>query len=165
LKNQFQDALVQYAEEVATAQRVPIPEVQERGPEILGLLEAHSNKLLAARLLRQAVQTDGKCTDHFFEMFGDKINAAETLQKDPMIVVNLFSRLLAERKIGGLRWLKEILARDPKLLNSFDPDSVEDFCSRLSDELTTPKNDDAHPVIGQIAEILGISKHEATRDT
>jgi hypothetical protein len=107
-------------------------------------------------------------------MYGEAIAEESILTVNKEIVGKLFSPLVRERNIRGLRWLKGVFDEKKFLLDrSTDPawvTAVEDFRERLKEEFekVVEKEDEAHGLIIQIATILGIkgtektSKREAT---
>jgi hypothetical protein len=156
LGSDFQDAIVQHAQEVAKGDWTPHPQFNPQ--KTFELLETASRKLLPGRLLREGIPQDGDCADAFFELYGDLISDVEALRAEPKIIVRLFSRLIEDRKVGGLRWLKVLLTRNPSLLDvGFEPESVYDFRGRLENEWARTTADDAHAFIIEIAEALGIT--------
>jgi len=156
LRSDFQDAVVQYAQEIANGSQSPNLEFRQN--DVLALLDVPSRKLLPGRLLHEGIPQDGSCADAFFQLFGDLIGDIATLRGEPKIIVQLFSRLIEDRSLGGLHWLKETLTRNPSLLESgFESYSVDDFRGRIQDELSRPASNGAHELIEEIAAILHIT--------
>lgn len=132
---------------------------------LAGLGTGDERTLLPGRLRDAAMDQDGKCANGFFEMYGEEIADIRTLTEDNRIVSRLFSPLVRERTIGGLRWLREVLSKNTNLMNKYsDGASVQELRERLQGELGRPADEDdqAHSLIAEIANILGIEPEEET---
>jgi hypothetical protein len=166
LKQPYQDALVGHAKKVLADSVQPSDDLVSQRSKILGGLGTAARKVLPSRLRDAAMEQDGKCANGFFEMYGGEIADKSTLAGDKNIVARLFSPLVRERKIGGLRWLKEVFDANLQLLDSYSDRtwvaSVQDFRERLQGELEKPadKEDEAHDLIVKIASTLGITQKE-----
>ena len=103
---------------------------------------------------------EGKCADAFFQSYGDELSGdATSFYEEKDIVAKLFSPLLRERNVSGLRWLNSIFGKMPDLLDkSADRGAVDDFLERLKGELGKPSDDgdQVHALIVNIATTLGI---------
>ncbi len=108
---------------------------------------------------------EGKCADAFFQIYGDELSGDPTsFYEEKDIVAKLFSPLLRERNVSGLRWLKSIFGNIPDLLDSSaDRDAADDFLERLRGELGKPADDgdQVHALIVDIATTLGIPMEAA----
>jgi hypothetical protein len=164
LKQQYQDALVVHAKSVLTGSVRPSGDLVLLWSKVLkGLGEGAARKVLRNRLRDAAMEQDGKCADVFFDMYGEEIAHKATLTGNKNIVAELFSPLVRERVIGGLRWLRDIFSINSGLLKKYnDESSVQDFRERLQGELggSANKEDEAHNLIIEIANTLGISPKE-----
>lgn len=169
LKQPYQDALVEHAKGVLAGSVNPSDDLISRRSIVLAALETGSaKKILSRRLLQAAMDRDGKCADRFFEMYGEEIADHETLAGSDNIVAELFSPLVRERAIGGVRWLERLLSNNPNLLDKYtDTASVQDFRERIQVDLakSADEGDEVHVLITKIANTLGIErKVEPPRD-
>jgi hypothetical protein len=169
LKQQYQDALVDHAKSVLAGSVQPSNDLVSRRTKILDSLGTKAaRKVLRDRLLNAAMEQDGKCANGFFEMYDEEIADYATLTKNKEIVAKLFSPLVRERAIGGLRWLRDVFSNNPKLLDKYtDKASVQDFRERLQGEIDKPAkmDDEAHALTVEIATTLGITpKEKLTED-
>ncbi len=164
LKQQYQDALVAHAKSVLAGSVQPSEGLVSQWSKILkGLGEGAARKVLRNRLRDAAMEQDGKCADVFFDMYGEEIEDKATLFGNKNIVAELFSPLVRERAVGGLRWLRNLFSNNRELLDRYtDKPSVQDFRERLQGELgvSADKEDEAHNLIVEIANTLGISPKE-----
>ena len=129
LKQPFQDALVEHAKGILLGRDIPAQEVITDWPRLLDCLSSTSRKALRRRLLEEATKIDGKCADTFFIIYGDEIAADSTMYyENKEVVGKLFSPLLRERNISGLRWLNGLLQKTPDFLDkSLERDAVDQF--------------------------------------
>ena len=78
------------------------------------------------------------------------------------IIFKLFSPLVRERNIGGQHWLLKVFNDFPNLLDDYTDsaavDSIRDLRERLKGEFekSYDDNDEAHKLIMDLAQILGI---------
>jgi hypothetical protein len=162
LKQPFQDALVNHAKSILTVSAKQANDFADQWPKLLDALgSTASRELLRRRLLSEAMIQGGKCTDAFFQIYGDELlEDAASFYEEKDIVANLFSPLLRERNISGLIWLNSIFVKIPNLLEkSADKVATDDFLERLQGELVKPSDegDQVHTLIVDIAKTLGIS--------
>ena len=160
LKHHFQDALVEFATEVARGESYEvIGQLQPHRQQFFDLLEGPRRANLQRLLLDVAEATDGNCADAFFELFGQEIARPEEIRRKQEIVLKLFSGLIKARRVGGLLWLRDVLATTPRLLDDFDSSSSRDFRGRIEEELgKANETDEAHKAIEAIAATLKIKR-------
>jgi len=166
LKQPFQDALVDHAKDILAGRARPEDDLVKKWPMVLDAMGSPpSRESLRRRLLLAAMNQDGICADSFFQIYGDELSSDTTsFYKEKDIVAKLFSPLLRERNVSGLRWLNIIFGKITDLLEkSEDRSAVVDFLERLQGELGKPadNSDQAHTIIVDIATILGITKKAA----
>ena len=124
LKHQFQDALVEFATEVCKGEYQPVlGRLRTHEQQLFQVLEEPRRANLQKLLLDVAADTDGDCADGFFDLFGKEVARPEEIQRKQEIVLKLFSGLIKTRRVGGLRWLRDVLASAPRLLEGFDTSS------------------------------------------
>ncbi len=77
------------------------------------------------------------------------------------VVLRLFTPLVKRRSISGLRWLGDVFASNPNILEEYtDTASVQDFRQRIQDEIGKSADDDGHKSIVGIADVLAIYPEE-----
>jgi len=159
LKIPYLDALIDFAEDVLDEKVTPDDYLVARRSMIVDALEKDRKTILRRRLRDAAMDRDGKCGDRFFDMFGDEIGNFETLAESANIVAELFSPLIRERRVAGLRWLQTTFSKHPTLLSEYsDRYSVQDFRDRVQMDLTKMHNgeDESSAIIRSLGETLGI---------
>ncbi|MBC8430953.1 MAG: hypothetical protein H8D96_03440 [Desulfobacterales bacterium] len=164
LKQPYQDALVQHAKGVLNGSvKLSNDLISQRSKVIDGLGADAARTILRSRLCQAAIDQDGKCADGFFEMYGDEIADDATLTENSNTVAKLFSPLVRERALGGLRWIRGVINNNPEFLEKHaGTASVQDFRERLQGELgkTSEEDGETHNLIEEIASILGIEPVE-----
>jgi len=152
----LQDALVDWARLLA-ARKLSLSEQQiSELPSVMDSLAQNARAVLRIRLLGVAVDEGRKCSGVFFTAFGREMANPESIRKQADIVEKLFSRLVEDRNSFGLVWLRNLLREDPRMLEAFGQEVVEDFKSRIQNERAPAEVDEAHRIISEIADILGI---------
>jgi hypothetical protein len=74
------------------------------------------------------------------------------------ILARTLSPLIQHRNVKGLTWLEGCLLSDPRVLDSFDQNVVDEFRERVSTELEKTSDDEAHDRVVKIASLLGIER-------
>lgn len=158
LKTGFSDALATHAQSLLAGKNIPPDDLRPVWRKLLDCLsEEATRKELRNRLIAAASTKDGKLHASFFELYGDEIADAGSLLSHNQIVHHLFSPILRERNVLGLKWLDRILDNYSDLLDKVsDETTVEALANRLRDCMNEPIEDEAQPVIDQIAAKLGI---------
>ena len=163
LKQPFQDAITEHAKTVSVGKIKPSESMIEQCPLILSCVSSESALNTLRRQIREiANNLDGKCTSEFFEMYGDLLKEHKILAENSNIIFKLFSPLVKERNIGGLNWLLAVFNDFPGLLDGYTDsaavDSIRDLRERLKGEFekSYDDNDEAHKLIMDLAQILGI---------
>jgi hypothetical protein len=155
LKTSFQDAVVEFAKQVAAGSVTPRPELLSAWPRVVAALDSTSVAALRVRLVQDAIPQDGECADSFFELFGEDIK--EPVRREKGTLARLLPPLIRGRRESGLRWLQAMLEANRKLLD-FESELVQDFRGRVQSEISnSDANDEAHVLTISIAEILGIT--------
>ena len=159
---QYQDALAEHAERLADGQTPP-PDVVNHQEIIFSCLGPTDLQRLRTRLLRIALNKDGRIQEPFLAMYGREIAEGPTLAGSNDVVAQLFSPLIREYSVSGLGWLRETLANNKGLLDHHkDVDAVEEFRTRVEEKLNqvTEDEDQRHNLIQEIANTLGIEPAE-----
>ena len=164
LKQQYQDALIEYARVLLDGAIEPPQEVVTRRSLVVSPLGTGPRQVLRTRLRDAAIERDGKCADGFFYLFGDEL-AKSRLRDGTDIVEKLFSGLVREHAVGGLEWLYSVLKAQPGLLGRMDRNAVTDFRQRIQEEISIKREetDKAAQLIQDIAGLLGIEPVPAVR--
>lgn len=158
LTTHFGDALEDHAAEVLKGDRVPEDAVLKRWQDVLSFLDDSTRRALRARLLNVAINADGHLSEQFFEMYGGEIGSPEVLALNSRSVVGLFSPTVRERSLPGLKWLVEFFKNHIDFLSQASTDdNVGEFRTRLQDCVNAPTEDDARPLVDELASALGIS--------
>ncbi len=163
LKLPYKDALVEHAKDILN-KKIKLPDnIISKWSKVLNVLGSGDiRKTFRRELLDTAMNQSGKREDGFFRMYGEEISKQDILSEEKMVVHKLFTPLVKERSIGGLRWLNDVFANNPNILEKYtDTASVQDFRERIQDELGKSVDDEAHDLIASIANILLIEPEEA----
>ena len=157
LKQAYQDALVNRAKSLMEDGRKPPQELMSERLFLVSPLSAGPRQVLRNRLRDAAIERDGACADGFFAVFGGEI-AKSRLRHGRGVVSKLFSGLVRERAVGGLKWLHGVFEAQPDLLNKVsDKAAVADFRERIQEEISgKQETDEAADVIQDISRTLGI---------
>jgi len=161
LKQSFQDALLSHAESVLDGKAKIDENLANRWPKLLEALGSHASRnVFRRRLLSKTISREGKCAEDFFQLYGEELSADSTLFFDETsVVAKLFSPLLRDRNVFGLRWLKGLFEKIPEILEkSNDRDAVDDLIERIQGELrrSADDSDQVQTFFVEIAAILGI---------
>lgn len=158
LTTHFSDALEDHAEQVIKGNGVPEDAVLKRWPDVLSLLDDSTRRALQARLLNVAVSADGQLQGPFLGMYGGEFSSPSVLASNGRSVVGLFSPIVRERSLAGLKWLVEFFKNHEDFLSKVSAnDNVGEFRTRLQDCVNNPTDDDAQPIIAELAGALGIT--------
>lgn len=162
LKTGFADALAAHAQSVTAGKQLPPENIRPEWRTLLDLLDKEAiRKELRTRLIDVMASEDGKLDPCFFELYGAEIDDVSSLVANDRIVSHLFSPIVRQRNVAGLTWLDALLASHTDLLQQVsDKTAVEAFEDRLRDYVTEALDDDAQPLIEQIAKKLGIEAAE-----
>jgi len=160
LRQPFQDALAEHAKGLAAGTTGARQKHVDEWPKLLQGLTSSSREGLRRRLLSEAIDREGQCPDIFFQMYGQELAAdISILRDDKQLVPRLFSPILRERNLEGLRWMNDLFKKAPNLLNELtDQAGVDEFLERLQGEPSAPTGQEnlAHEIIVDIANSLGI---------
>ncbi len=160
LRQAFQDAVVKHAISVLMGSVVPSDNLISLKTKVLDALSEAAHTILRNRLRDAAIDQNGKCADRFFDIYGDEITDANTLTNSKATVSGLFSPLVREKSVGGLRWLNGVLSNEPNILDNFkDKAATKDFLERLESEPVLGEGE-AHELITELASKLGIELSE-----
>lgn len=161
MKQPFQDALISNAGNVLTG-KAKIKEYFSKWPMLFETLRTTASRsTLRRRLLRLVISKEGKGADTFLQIYGGELLEDITqFYSEEDIVAKLFSPLLRDSNIIGLRWLKSLFIKDPVILKRFaDKDAVNDIVERIQVEIgkQADDGDEIHALFLEIAAILGIT--------
>lgn len=156
LSTSYQDALEQHAKSVLDGKHAPSSELGANWSEVVEALRVPGlRKVLKDRLIEAAAQRHGRIPAIFFKMYGTEIADSGALLANGHVVSNLFSRLVGERNVQGIQWLIKLFQSDGELLKKFSVAHAVDEFERRIRESATESEDDAQPLIQQLAETLG----------
>ena len=111
-------------------------------PTLIAILSAGNRELLTRRVYEILEGSDGKATQHFFELYGDLIARRDLLLGQPGFVDRVCRPLLMRRNSRGLDWLARVFQSAPDLLdNHHDHHAVADFRERMKDALVDAGQD------------------------
>lgn len=166
LKNDFEDALVFHAQKIIKGEIKLSRELQPKWTLVIESLNAPEKQALPGRLLSEIMEMNGQISDNFFDLYGNEIANGDTLTKHRSVLERLFSPIVREKPLGGLKWLNQVVTNNPKILESFDKNHVAYFRDRLSSEISiqNPESEDSFNILLQIANNLGVSPKEESKD-
>lgn len=160
LSTPFADALLQHGASVAKGEHYPPDSLVQRWPEVIECFhETGTRKVLAERLLKAAMGMDGKPTPMYFDLYGTEISDVGTLTTQEEVVSQLLSPLVRERNVRGLHWAIDLFKAHPDFLQKVSTDhTVEEFEARLRNCVSDAIDDEAQPLIAEIAAICHIER-------
>lgn len=158
----FADALVAHAKESATGNQIPEEAVLDIWTEILSFIEPSLLSQFSSDLLSVAMEGGGKTARDFFNLYGGMISDPEMLLSAPKIIERLFTPIVNERNLAGLKWVIGLLETDSKFLKALSKnDGIDGLLTRLRYYVETPGEDESQALIGELADLLGISVEPA----
>jgi hypothetical protein len=157
LTQAYQDALVEHGKAIVRGEVSPSYLIDYWG-ELLKPLETESmRKMLRSGLYEAASSADGKIPPVFFRLYGDELADTEILHQDNRVVSHLFTPLLRNRNVEGLRGVAKFLTSHGKFLAEHPAQhTVTDFKGRTHTAISNDSGDEASPIILEIAKILRI---------
>lgn len=159
LTTPFSDALELHASEVLHGQEIPSDEVVQEWGTILSWIKGGTRIALRKRLLDIAISANGILTENFVTLYGDEIRSPEVIEGNAKSIEGLFSIILRERNAAGLDWLIKFIEAHPDLLNKLSPKfNVDDFLTRLQDNIDSPQDDDIQKKIDKLGNLLGLTR-------
>ena len=164
-QSSWYDGFKGYAEDVINGTHKPPSGIVELRDKLFTPLEPSARTLLRRRVRDVTINKDGSCDDIFFEIFGEEISGKSILSKKNDIVSKVFSALIREQKIGGIKWMKNIFEQNNNLLKTYtDKDAVKELKGRLNDELNKSEveNEEIHYLILDIARSIGMKIPDKT---
>jgi hypothetical protein len=161
LSTHFVDALGRVAD-AATNGDYPSEPVRSKWPEVLDLVPTQQRREFAARVMRAAIDRDGKIPGGFWDLFGGVLTP-QTVTDDERALSGLIVPLLRERSSEGLRWFASLLREAPEVSRGLrsNQNQFAALEARLTDYLTTANDGDADSSIREIATHLGIAPTSA----
>jgi hypothetical protein len=157
LTTHFADALVDHAVSAIKGEKVSETAVIDRWQDVLSFLEQSTRMAIRPRLLSVALDADGIISKEFVTMYGVEIADREVLSTNNRSVEGLFSPIVRQRNIPGLTWLAASFNGTQEFLDALQSQSnTGEFRTRLQDCVNDPEEDEAQPLISQLANALGI---------
>ena len=170
LPTAFSDALQDHASSLLAGNHVPPDDLADEWGTILDCMrDEGTRKVFRERLVDAAISQDGKLHGGFFEVYGDEIADPQTLVDNGQVVSHLFSAIIRERNVPGLRWLVGFIKENDGFLEKVQAEhTVQEFENRLRDCVTEPAEDEAQQFIDELADRLNVepvNTAEETEDT
>ena len=159
LTTAFEDSLLWHAKETITG-NIGLLDDSYRSIwlQLPSAMESTYRDIFPGRVLREAMDANGHIKDQFFVVYGDMISGIESLSGNPSVVERLFSPIVIEKSLGGLRWLLTLLRKHNNLLDHFSNEKkhVQYFKARLKESIKQTSEDDVADAINQLADIVGL---------
>ncbi|MBN1536613.1 MAG: hypothetical protein JW908_07775, partial [Anaerolineales bacterium] len=122
---------------------------------ITALKEDYQKKSLRNRLITHAESRNGIINKLFYDIYGKEISDMEIIKNDNKIIINLFTPILVNRDLNGLKWLLNLITKNPSIFRGYKPAyAVKDFKDRIKSACQSDSNDEASQYIRQISKIL-----------
>jgi hypothetical protein len=156
LEDPLLDALAEYGVRLAAGEEGPGQYDQEDWGLVLKSISNSDRGVLSRRLLSDlrgaAIEGEG-----FFARFGEVLGDREALIEAPQRVYELFSPLVSDPSVDGVRWLGSVIGKDSTLLDNFPKETVEDFRGRVQAALESDEQDtDLCQAFERLAEAVGM---------
>ena len=98
---------------------------------------------------------DKQARSEFYELFFSDIVELPVLFERPLDAVRvIFQKVVAERNIGGLKWLLSVGKPLVDDLDKFDAEEIDSFISQIENCLTADITDDATEILEQLNELM-----------
>lgn len=162
LDYKHKDGLIEHAKLVLEGKDIPPAALIDSSPKIISALEQGLKTNLRKTLLDLAMDKNGDIPKEFYDMYGKEISQKENFNND--VVRKLFIPILMKKSAYGLQWVKDLLINDSSLLHVCgDEDSINEYKTRLQDEISTSPNDlaESEKLIAEIAELIGVVPPES----
>jgi hypothetical protein len=142
LDQEYQDAIVEHGKAMIAGKPAPTY-LKDYWDRLLVPLKGDRRKMVQRHLYDAAGNAAGKIAPAFFDLYGQEIMDTDTLSRDDRAVVSLFTPLLTQRNVRGLRWLQECLAKNPDFLQRHRAqETVADFRERVTRMFGKPGEED-----------------------
>lgn len=160
MPHSYLDALVELVEKLMR-EEVSFSELLTAPIDAYELLNDENLKAeFRTRCANDMIGIGDNISDQFFDDFGEAMSVSEPFQ-NANAVSELFSHLVTRPHIRGLKWLRELLRRDPGLIDTAGKRIAKSFKSRIQEELRKELASEAHELLTQIARELGVKRPEA----
>lgn len=151
------DALDEHARLLVSNDTCPDQIIVDEWHSFLSLIDVADRNALMKRLLQTAVAANGQLSGAFFTLYGDTILNPAALKENNGSILNLFSPIVKDSNIPGLRHLVKFAKANGGFLQGLDGalDS-EEFVNRIQNRLAASTTSEADELVSQLAQIWGI---------
>ncbi len=157
LATNLQDALESHTKHLVHGKHVPNDSIAVRWNELLGCIATQgTRRVLREQILEVAISIDGAIDPAYFTLYGHEISDLEVFYGNPRVVPNFFSPMLQQRNVIVLGWLRDFLKTNDEFLGAIVEEHVQNFDDRLREVTSDPKEDEAQPIIDDIASMRNI---------
>jgi hypothetical protein len=162
----FEDSVVDYAKEVANGSQMPPDDIVRRWDQLLdSISEIATRKVLTDRIVDTAVESNGKVSEGFIALFRKDLTNVDALVSNERIVSHLFSPIVRERNVPGLKWLQEFLVENSSFLDRVSSEhTIQEFENRLRECIHNQQGGEADGLIRSIAQLLNITPQTSEVD-
>lgn len=154
----YSSALANQARIIASGWTAPEGSIMRRSDHSRRLMEpldGINRNELRNRLYSIAVDSDGNADAAFFNVYGNELSELNAFTDGSDFLTELFEPLVRNRNAKGLEWAADLLRKKPFLLFREPPEPIISFETQVRNALSNNLNDDATPVLKQIADIFG----------
>lgn len=157
LTTPFSDALVTHAELLIQGQGMPRQPILGQWSKILGFVPQEISRSIIDRILSACIVSNGEAQGPIFQLYGDRLADEQILAANGHSILRLFSPILRQRNIEGLRWVNALVQAHPNILARMpSSDNPGEFRTRLKDCIAAPEGDEAQAFINSLAQTLEI---------
>jgi hypothetical protein len=147
----YLDALVAFAEQMMLGDAETPDRFTEQRIDSFDLLQSDDQKAdFRLRCADDMTNQGGNIVPAFFEQFGEHMLVPERFRND-RAVSELFSGIVTARNVAGLKWLRRLLNRDSRLIDSASTEIANVFRDRLRTSSTKRCEDESDSLLIEIA--------------
>lgn len=129
--------------------------LKDHWDRLLKPLSLYSRDTLRDRLVEIVLQRNGDFSQEFFAIYGDELIEVKGLERNRLLVLNVFTPMIKNRNLAGLMWIVKLLEGNPLLLHNYSPKRhVEDMGDWLEQALINDTNNEVHVYLQKISKFI-----------
>jgi len=122
---------------------------------LLQPLNSHARETLRDRIVDKLIQQNGKISQDFFTIYGSELFSAKGLSGNRHLVLNIFTPLIKNSHLTGIKWMLRLLEAKPTLLANYSPKShVDDMLDWLKKAVSDNSSEEVIQSLQKFALII-----------
>jgi hypothetical protein len=151
---EFQEIMFNHAVALMKAE-VHVDYLAKYWDYLLQPLSSYARDTLRDRLIEEVIQRNGDVSQDFFTIYGDELMNTRGLERNRSLVLHIFTPLIKNRHVSGIKWIVKLLETKPTLLSDYSPKRhVQDLRDWIEQALESNITDEASEALQRIAEVV-----------